>query len=787
MKIENASITTFLSLILLLLFSFVLTSLEAARINASVAYAKMLIRIDEENFKAGYYYPLLQEYGLLGVDGGFGSLFMSEERVGEELEKGMAYSVNASQGGLLGFSESCLTVTGIKTLITDDCGGFLSQIRRQALTEGISAVFEDYFTGISSSNAGKIKQITKRQQKAEEELLPVTEEIMELMHLADGVCFNKNGMAFSDDGKVVSDGEFIKRFLVIKDNELKEKLDNNAIYESISGKCVNVDFKLAELGECLLQAYSFMEDRDKKNASEEEMNANEAEMQGETENEGNNDISNGSVSTGDELNNDELEDIILCQLETAVQKYFYIEDLLSNTKKVLKKALDRAEILAQKQLTARVSLKAYEEFLESEIEGLDEKTRELFQNELNNMKAYAGSISDGYGGTDIQRILKGDIALVEQMETILNNKKMNEIREGKKLSCEMFTKEEVSGIRENILKIKESVKTFSYEGLWFKYGEIKRNESLKSNAEELASGLVGDALFKLLGVDVGVSANKIIGTDLPSSEYVGLFTKEGLRKKISEIEELIESNDIGKIFKTLGEDSLNTMALEVYIMAHFSDYISDEGSGKLLYEREYILFGEEKDKENLADFILTLIAVRTVFTSAKVLSDPVRMGELTAFATSIVGFTGIPPLVSAVKYAFAEVWAIEEAIIEVAALLQGKKLSFVSMGCLSFAEIFIFTPALVKAKAAALPGGHGVGYTDYLTIISLMENTQKKCLRVLDLIQENIRRDYLDTFRVRNMIVGVDYNVDTKFVKKYDVGIFPGSVYRKQYIEKMAY
>ena len=54
MRKQKGSITVFLSLVLVLLFSFILTTLEAARITGATAYLSMISKISSDSFFAHY-------------------------------------------------------------------------------------------------------------------------------------------------------------------------------------------------------------------------------------------------------------------------------------------------------------------------------------------------------------------------------------------------------------------------------------------------------------------------------------------------------------------------------------------------------------------------------------------------------------------------------------------------------------------------------------------------------------------------------------------------------------
>jgi hypothetical protein len=53
-----------------------------------------------------------------------------------------------------------------------------------------------------------------------------------------------------------------------------------------------------------------------------------------------------------------------------------------------------------------------------------------------------------------------------------------------------------------------------------------------------------------------------------------------------------------------------------------------------------------------------------------IIKQPDRMAELEALSAGVAGFTGIPVLAAVVKYGALLLWSVEEALVEVSALLQ---------------------------------------------------------------------------------------------------------------------
>ena len=77
----------FLSLVLVLLFSFVMTTLEAARIRGATAYFSMISDMAGDSVLASYYYPLFQNYRIFGVDAGDEEGFFTQRDIGEKLNE----------------------------------------------------------------------------------------------------------------------------------------------------------------------------------------------------------------------------------------------------------------------------------------------------------------------------------------------------------------------------------------------------------------------------------------------------------------------------------------------------------------------------------------------------------------------------------------------------------------------------------------------------------------------------------------------------------------------------
>ena len=102
-------------------------------------------------------------------------------------------------------------------------------------------------------------------------------------------------------------------------------------------------------------------------------------------------------------------------------------------------------------------------------------------------------------------------------------------------------------------------------------------------------------------------------------------------------------------------------------------------------------------------------------------------------------------------------------------------------------ELFVFGKELVIKKAEGMAEEAGAGYQDYLLVFSLLQNPKDKLYYAMDLIQENIRYRYRDSFRLRNVVTSVTFQTKLNLSKKYETGLFQEEAYKVNWKERCAY
>ncbi len=714
---RQGTITVFLSLILLIFLNFTLTTLEAAGVTAGRHYFKMLADNAGNAIEGRYYYPLFQQYGLLAMDAGMGTTFLNYERVQDELMGSIEFACSQSKGGLIAFSDCILDKLQLKTLVSDNFQAFTEEVRNEALYEGAELLC-DFLKDNSLETVGKVAELTESQQEAGEAVAAVSIEILKLMELVDGVATDINGIKTDKKGNYEIAGNFVKKFCGLDESVLEASYGSQVIYEAVKE---SIFFPSNAVDALMTSIDSYEKEKD-------------PDLKANTE-------------------------------TFIISMYKPLRELFMASTEPVGKAIIQAETLEKVQKLSQSRVLEYEEELLNSSD-LSEGILAGLLKELEGLKDFVGLNEKGYNARAIKDTLLYDLAVLQSID-------MPDIGE--------FLLEE-GGIETEYIKrvladLISMLSNQSFENLRFDYGNLKAADTVGDKLKSGISKIFSGGVTRLLGLK-DVSEKTLNGANLPSK---GKSNKQSgdILQLFSSLSKEVFGKNPGELLRNGFESLSDDFLMEVYLANHFSDYRdSHNGSTKIDYEREYILQGHMEDSENIAAVAMSLIALRAVFCMVALMSDSTRMAEVTALAQTMAVF-GIPALCYAAKYLILTVWAIEEAVVEVSALMSGKRLTvFNPKGNVKIQELLMLTPELVGSKARSLseaPGG--IGYSSYITILSFLQGDRVKKGRTLDLIQENIRYRYRDSFRIGNCLVAGTYEVSGKINKKFPTDFFSDKVY----------
>lgn len=181
-----------------------------------------------------------------------------------------------------------------------------------------------------------------------------------------------------------------------------------------------------------------------------------------------------------------------------------------------------------------------------------------------------------------------------------------------------------------------------------------------------------------------------------------------------------------------------------YVLENYTNFLDESDKAGMRYQVEYILYGKEKDSQNLETALNRIMWIREGMNLLYLLSSDER-SRAKDLATAMFSWTENAVIVELATVALLAAWAYAEAIVDVRALLKGKKVVFIKdeeSWQLGFDHMLeFFKNGALDAKET----DEGITYTDYLRILLYLSDLSDDAYHAMDLIQEEIRQTY-DSF-----------------------------------------
>ncbi len=792
-KEKEGSITVFLSLILLLILAVTMTTVEAARVNGAKVYTERALRTAMDSVLGEYYLPLFKEYHLFGLDGGYGTDSMDLDTITAKLKEYMEYTFNPGKGletsyggsyeyfNLYGIRTSGININRTDTLMDFDGELFINQGVSYMKYKEIGDSLESFLDKLSNAqDTKKAQEVLQEKQETEENLYEIDERILSLMRLIDGITINEKGVKVNQNGKIAIQDNFVKKPFILPVTQANLGIQNELVFNSLKGHYINpgqiIDSAMEDIN-------SLNENVIKKNSADEAYQHLKSIDQSGIKDSDKLKALRKSISKAKKKLNQykQTEKDLISALNSHMKA---LNKLAEGTLPTIKSAQKAIDELIPIQEEVSLKIRDYEKFLWENKEQLNGEFYQGLLEDLSFMEKYKGSDSDG--SSNVQCDFKGMRDTLKTDENILLAIKSD-------TQVRASTNEESwKELKTALNNIRNSVGAYSYDKLQFDYSTlVKPVESdsffsgIKSLLENGITGLMIEDMDK-------ISDKELSGAELPSglhqirsgetpSDIISLISKINLSGGGDLFSEITDAFSKDIDFKDAAfngmEEAGKFLLLQEYLTEHFTNYgesgLSDEIKA-LDYELEYIIMGKSSDYENLKAVLIGLLLIKTVMNMITLMSDKKCREEARALAIGFVGFTGLVALVEVTKMIILTVWAFAESLVDVSALLQGKTLPMLKKGSdiqIELSEIFYLNKALIKSKADRIKESKtliDLCYQDYLKLFLYLESQENKSFRAMDLIQENIRLKYEDTFYIKNCIFGfqadAEFEMDSKFI-----------------------
>ena len=219
-------------------------------------------------------------------------------------------------------------------------------------------------------------------------------------------------------------------------------------------------------------------------------------------------------------------------------------------------------------------------------------------------------------------------------------------------------------------------------------------------------------------------------------------------------------------------DVIRRLLIDQYISMYFESYTDaaekEKSEKNLRYEVEYILSGALTDRENMESVLGDLFAIREGLNFIHIMRDENLNSEVRALSDAIASGVGLPPLKLVIEALIYAAWSGAESIMDIRDLLSGREVPLLKgtedwhlsvEGMMNFGESGVLEQTPSESKEGEPEDkAKGQTYEKYLDIMLKLLNCEDKNYRMMDLIQDNIRRSD-EYFLMSESVYGVDADI----------------------------
>ncbi len=341
----------------------------------------------------------------------------------------------------------------------------------------------------------------------------------------------------------------------------------------------------------------------------------------------------------------------------------------------------------------------------------------------------------------------------EKLATLQIGRDPISVLEGNRLvleKTEQYLAEEMTS--EVIAELEELWKNYDTSGIVFSYTGVTETGGGENPIESFSETLSGGILNLVLKENETVSDKRVESADGYCEWYEASGEETDYKdrvKSFSKEQEVELQGALGEILSLSASDYL----LCEYVKKYFGNWCHslDSDNTSLDYELEYLICGKDSDKKNLEQVVNRLFLVRTAVNTTTLLASSAKRETAYAAALSVVGFTGVEPLVRLTQTLLLVSWGMAESLVDVAAILQGRQVPLVKSSSqlkVEFPELFQVSRGYVLRQAKEFPqaGERSFGYEDYVTLFLLSNKREETCYRMMDIMQANVRKDGVEHF-----------------------------------------
>ena len=221
--------------------------------------------------------------------------------------------------------------------------------------------------------------------------------------------------------------------------------------------------------------------------------------------------------------------------------------------------------------------------------------------------------------------------------------------------------------------------------------------------------------------------------------------------------------ETGKNYQIQESEWMDRILLQQYLLTYMSSYGNEKENRALSYELEYIVGKKDNDIANIKVVAERLLLIRQAANMLYIFSDTTKVEEASTLAAILAALIAMPEAYDVIKVAILTAWAYGESVLDVRALLQGKRIPLLksqelwTLQLSGIGELFVGFPT---AKESEL----GLGYSDYLGVMLLFSDDSSLCMHAMDMQEATIRQmDGYKDFQMDNLMIQAEATLSYRY------------------------
>ena len=208
------------------------------------------------------------------------------------------------------------------------------------------------------------------------------------------------------------------------------------------------------------------------------------------------------------------------------------------------------------------------------------------------------------------------------------------------------------------------------------------------------------------------------------------------------------------------DDALRKVLFNEYVLSQFVCFTDNADKSGLKYQCEYVLFGEASDQENLKKTVNRIMWMREGMNLVHILSSD-KWSKVEDLSTALLAWTENPVIIELAAMAMAAAWAYGEAVLDMHALLHGKKVAFVKTNDNWTLSLEGLMDLAWNQGIEAKSSDTGMSYEGYLRLMLYLNNVHPVAYKTMDLIQDDLRLEY-PHFHMATQVYAVEFRTKMK-------------------------